>query len=79
MATFLVDLISFLYHFCINVIILYHFLLYSYVEKFIIKRKINQIMEDSEMESISDSPSSERRFLFRVVEKDLKNVDPVRE
>ena len=36
-------------------------------------------MEDSEMESISDSPSSERRFLFRVVEKDLKNVDPVRE
>ena len=34
-------------------------------------------MEDSEMESINDSPSSERRFLFRVVEKDLKNVDPV--
>ena len=36
-------------------------------------------MEDSEMESINDFPSSERRFLFRVVEKDLKNVDPVSE
>ena len=51
----------------------------SYVEKIRIKRKIKQTMADSERESINGSPSSEGRFIFRVIEKDMKNMDTVSE